>query len=282
MSMRDSGRTLAPALRSITQQHFRDWEMILVDDGSSDDSVALARRVADERIRLFTDGRWLGLAMRLNQAIDAARGRFIARMDADDVAYPERLALQCDFLERNPGVDVLGCGMMVFRDGGLPVGSFPVRTTHEAICARPYAGFHLAHPTWMGRVEWFRRWRYDPRCLRAEDQDMLLRAFGDSSYAALPDILLGYRQDRASIRKSYRGRRTFSRSVWRHASEHRQLAVGAMAIGEQMLKLAYDTVAIGTGTSRKLLRHRARPVSEEEIARWRRVWLACNTSGDCM
>ncbi len=274
MAMRNSARTLLPALHSIRAQRYRDWEMILIDDGSTDDSAALVRRVADERIRLFADGRWLGLAARLNEGLDAARGRFIARMDADDVAYPERLALQAEFLDNNPQIDLLGCGMLVFRDDGAPLGSFPVQTTHEAICARPYAGFQLAHPTWMGRASWFRRWRYDPRCLKAQDQDLLLRAFEHSRFAAMPEILLGYRQDSPSLRKSWHGRLTFSRSIWRHAREHCDRAAGVIAVGEQVLKFAYDALAIGTSASRLLLRHRAQPASELEFARWREVWRA--------
>lgn len=280
LSMHNSAATIVAALTSIERQDFRDWEMIVVDDGSTDDSAAHVRRFADARIRFMADGRRMGLGARLNQAVDAARGRLVARMDADDIAYPERLRLQRDFLESHPEVDLLGSGMLVFRDDGSGVGRFPVRCRHDDICARPYAGFRLAHPTWMGRIEWFRRWRYDPRCLKAQDQDLLLRSYRDSVFAALPEPLLGYRQDRPSIHKSFQGRLTFARSVWRQAGLHGERAVGMLAVGEQLAKFAYDAIAIGTGANRSLLRHRALPLSEAELARWRRVWLSCTGKED--
>lgn len=276
MAMRDSESTLAPALRSMLHQQAADWELILMDDGSSDASVALAQAFAQPRLRLVVDGRQRGLAERLNQAIDLARGRFIARMDADDVAYPERLAQQLRYLQAHPEVDLVGCGMLVFRGEGSPVGAYPTPALHAEICARPYSGFHLAHPTWVGRVDWFRRWPYDPACAKAQDQDLLLRAYRKSRFAALPQLLMGYRQERVSLQKSFVGRRTFARAVWRDARAERQLAAGAIAVAAQAGKLAYDALALASGLDRVLLRHRASPLPREEAVRWQEVWNDCN------
>jgi glycosyltransferase involved in cell wall biosynthesis len=275
LSMHDAAGTIEPALRSLRAQSYADWELILIDDGSTDNCLARARRFEDERFRLFADGRRVGLAARLNQAMDLARGRYLARMDADDIAYPERLERQLNFLEAHPDVDLLGSGMMVFADDGRPAGLYDVRTAHAAICARPLSGFYLAHPTWMGRIEWFRKWRYDPVCRKAQDQDLLLRAWRSSRYAALPEPLVGYRQDAVSVRKSLLGRYYFSRAVLRVSSSEGRLPAGVVAVCLQAAKLAIDAVAIGTGTARALLKHRARPFPIAEGDRWRRVWAAC-------
>jgi len=201
LSMRNSEATIVPAIRSLLTQSFRDWELLVLDDGSSDRSVELARDCADERVQVHRDGQHLGLAARLNQAIDLARGRYFARMDADDIAYPQRLERQVTWLQAHTDIDLLGAGMMVFEGEGTPIGVFPARATHAEICARPASGFYLPHPTWIGKLEWFKRWRYDPGWLGAEDQDLLLRSFSASRFAAIPEPLLGYRQNVLSLRK---------------------------------------------------------------------------------
>ncbi len=274
LSMHNAARTIEQALRSLLSQSYADWELILMDDGSRDDGLARAQRYADGRFRIVLDGQRRGLAARLNQAIELARGRYLARMDADDIAYPERLERQLAFLEAHPEVDLLGAGMMVFAGDGRPAGVYDVRTTHEAICARPLSGFYLAHPTWMGRIEWFRKWRYDPICRKAQDQDLLLRAWRSSRYAALPEPLVGYRQDALSMRKSWLGRYYFSRAILRVTVSEGRLPAGAAAIVLQLAKLMVDTLAIGTGVAGNLLRHRALPFPSAEADRWRRVWAA--------
>jgi glycosyltransferase involved in cell wall biosynthesis len=275
MSMHNAAGTIELALRCLQAQTWEDWELILIDDGSTDDCLSRARRLVDERIRIVADGRRRGLAARLNQAIDLSRGRYLARADADDISYPERFARQRSYLETHPEVDLLGAGMMVFAAGGGPVGLYHAPTTHEAICARPLSGFYLPHPTWMGRTEWFRSFRYDPVCRKAQDQDLLLRAWRTSRYAALPEPLVGYRQDAVSARKSLAGRYYFSRAILRATVREARLPAGIAAVAVQGLKLAADTVAIGTGLARTLLKHRARPCTEAEAERWRQVWAAC-------
>jgi glycosyltransferase involved in cell wall biosynthesis len=253
-----------------------DWELILMDDGSTDASLNIARGFADPRIRIHADGLRLGLAARLNQAIDQARATYFARMDADDIAYPERMARQLAYLDAHPEVDLLGSSMLVFEGEGEPIGLFPTRAEHELICARPFSGFYLAHPTWAGKLEWFKRWRYDPACRKAQDQDLLLRAWSTSRFAALLEPLVGYRQDTVSIRKSILGRYYFSRAILGVAKRDRQLARGAFAVIEQTAKLAFDVVAIVTRRSRSLLRHRAQPSSASEAEAWRHVWKLCH------
>lgn len=276
LSMHNAAATIGCAIRSLLLQTFADWELLLFDDGSSDDGVERVRRFADARVRLVSDGQRRGLAARLNQAIDLARGRFLARMDADDVAYPERLERQLAFLQANPEVDLLGSGMMVFADDGRPIGLYPVRESHAEICSRPYSGFYLAHPTWMGKTQWFRRWRYDPVCRKAQDQDLLLRSHAHSRFAVLPEPFTGYRQDAVSVKKSLVGRYFFARAIARVAWRDHDYAAGTAAVVLQAAKLAADAFAISSGLSRQLLPHRAVPFTETEAARWRDVWHSCH------
>lgn len=280
LSMHNAAMTIDCAVRSLLLQTCTDWELLLFDDGSSDDGVDRVHRFADARIRIVSDGRRLGLAARLNQAIDLARGCLFARVDADDIAYPERLERQLAFLQANPEVDLLGSGMMVHADDGRPIGLYPVRENHAEICGRPYAGFYLAHPTWMGKTQWFRRWRYDPTCRRAQDQDLLLRSYAHSKFAVLPEPLAGYRQDALSVQKSLVGRYFFARAIARVAWRDHDYAAGAAAVALQAAKFAADALAISSGLSRRLLPHQAVPFTETEAARWHDVWRSCHQSLD--
>ena len=272
MAMRNNGATLAYALESLLWQTFERWKLVLLDDGSSDDSLAVANNYKDPRIQIIADGRHLGLAARLNQAVDLAGSAYIARMDADDIAYPQRLAQQLEMLEQHAELDLVGAGALVFSGSGIAVGTLPLRATHEQICRRPWAGFYLAHPTWMGRTAWFRRYRYDPAALKAQDQVLLLGAYDASRFACLPEVLLGYRQETVSLGKVAAGRFHFCRGLIR--SGQRRHAYGFMLRGilEQAAKLAFEAIVIPTGMARKVLRHRALPVSAAALGEWQRIW----------
>src|SRR5258705_775698 len=97
-------RHLAAAIESVLGQSFTDFELLIVDDGSTDGSAALIRRYGDERIRLFENEKNLGVTRSLNLGLAQARGRYVARMDADDLSAPERLARQVAFLDSHPEV----------------------------------------------------------------------------------------------------------------------------------------------------------------------------------
>jgi len=274
---RNAQRTLALAVRSIVEQTYSNWELLVLDDASSDATVDIARGFGDERIRVLGDGSWRGLAARLNQGIDAARGSLLARLDADDIAYPERLAHQVRFLQAHPEVDLVGAGAVVFGDDGQAFGRFPAPPTHAEICRRPWSGFHLPHPTWMGRVDWFRRFRYRPEQDRAaQDQDLLLRSFRSSTFANLPEMLIGYRQHELSWRKFARGRIQWARAALREARLRRNWYAMIVVPAVQLAKGAYETAVIACGLGRRLLRHRALPLPQTERERWDQLWRRLN------
>ncbi len=97
------------AVRSVLEQHLGDLELIVVDDGSSDDTWALVSGLRDPRVRVARGSANRGPSPRRNEALRMASGKYVAVLDADDVAYPERLAVQCAFLDRNPDVVLVAC-----------------------------------------------------------------------------------------------------------------------------------------------------------------------------
>lgn len=277
MSVRNCESTLGMALRSIAQQTYPHWELLLLDDGSTDGTLKVARQFNDPRVRFIADGKNLGLAARLNQAVELSNGQYFARMDGDDVCYPERFERQVSALESRPEIDLLGCGAIVFSGYGKAVGRLPLRIEHAEICARPWAGFYLAHPTWMGRMEWFRKHPYRESALRAQDQDLLLRTYRHSRFAALPEYLLGYRQETLSLSRTLRGRYHFSRALFRQMSEGGNWAL-ARGLIEQPVKGLIDMTAMGTGLNYRVLRHRAIPIDENAYAGWKDVWSSLGIS----
>jgi glycosyltransferase involved in cell wall biosynthesis len=275
MPLFNAERTLSVTVRSLFHQAHENWELFLIDDGSPDGTVGIARSFADNRIRVVEGGVNLGLPSRLNQAVSLAGGTFFARMDQDDVAYPERLARQVEYLVSHPDVHVLGTSVMVFGSEGRPIGvRHAPGCSHTEICAHPCSGFPLAHPTWLGRTSWFRAHPYTADAIMCEDQDLLLRTHSESRFASLAEILLGYREERISIRKLLRTRCCFSRALVREALRRRSPAY-LMGVPQQMLKAAIDMAAITSGLNYRLLRHRARPATEDELRGWAQVWAQC-------
>jgi hypothetical protein len=273
MSMRDSAATLNSAIRSIIWQTLTDWELILIDDGSHDDGAARAAKFGDPRIRIRRHDESRGLAYRLNEAVRLARGEFIARMDADDICYPERLAVQVGVLRSDPGIDVLASKAVVFRRQGEIVGVMPAPATHDEIVARPYRGFPFTHPTWCGRAAWFRKYQYDERLWITQDQELLLRAAGSSRLSAVNKILLGYRKERIGLAKSLRGRMIFSAAIWRHARQSGAYARAVTDIALHLTKFAAEVMASGLGMEEWLLKRKLNsPITPEEAEQWHRVW----------
>ena len=116
---------LRDAIQSVVNQTFQDWELYLVNDGSTDGSLAIMQEYAlrDIRIKVIDDGQNKGLVTRLNQSIEIAVGKYYARMDADDIMYITRIEEQVKFLESHPDVDVLGTSIMIIDNNNNIMGS---------------------------------------------------------------------------------------------------------------------------------------------------------------
>lgn len=283
MPIYNAGCYLRPAVASILKQTFPDWELIIIDDGSTDDAAAGLHDLHDPRIRLLRDGRNKGLAARLNEAIDLAAGRYFARMDQDDISYPERLARQLAVLEGDPGVDLVAVRCVAIDAGNVLVGALPFALTHEEICARPWRGFHVAHPTWMGRTEWFRRHRYAaPGPYLCEDQELLLRSYLNSCFATVPEILFAYRvRGRIDWWRAFRTRKTWLRVQLRYFLGARQWHYALFSLVAFAARVVLDTLNVliqGAGGS-AYIGYRIIMIGFVEQTRWSEVLSAVGCSG---
>jgi len=190
----NGGVFLESAVRSIIEQTWSNWELLIIDDGSTDRSIDELPYLADPRVFVLRDGKNKGLAARLNEAIAVSRGDYFARMDHDDVCHSDRILRQVTFLEKNEDIDLLATKCSAIGEDGSNRGEWPFAGDHFEICKRPWLGFYMPHPSWMGRIGWFRQNQYKtpaPYC--CEDQELLLRAYRSSKYHALNDVLLAYR-----------------------------------------------------------------------------------------
>ncbi len=268
LPVRDGARTLALSMLSVLEQSFSDFELLVLDDGSVDASPDIALRFGDPRVRLLRDGMKRNLAARLNQGIDAAAGRYIARMDADDVCFPDRFARQVARLNAESALDLVGCRALIFDASGAATGLFPHRLSHEALCAQPWNGFYLAHPSWMGRADWFRRYRYrTPVLVRSQDQELLLRAYPDSRFAVLDEILLGYRMGPIALRNIFLSRRCFLSAQISRFAQRRQWGNLLLAVLATGLKLPRDLM-FATAAGRRWRDHRGGKVPPEMAKAW--------------
>ncbi len=201
MTVYNDGPFVAEAIESILNQSWTDFELIIVDDGAMDDSVARVQEFHDPRIRLIRQSN-AGLAAALNAGIRHARGELIARQDADDRSVPERFARQVDFLQKHPEVGLVGCSATVIDEQGQEVR--PARLpTDDAELQRALVkgeGNPLMHGAVMMRksaVEAAGMYRVEFR--RAQDLDLWLRIAERWQVANLPETLYEWRRRRTSV-----------------------------------------------------------------------------------
>jgi glycosyltransferase involved in cell wall biosynthesis len=266
MSVRNAETTIERALRSLIAQTHTNWELRLIDDGSTDATRARAAAIPDPRITLVSHTKSAGLATRLNEAIANANAPYIARMDGDDFCYPERFECQLAYLAANPTIDLMGAGAIAFRSNGQPIGKFIQPTTHNAICAKPHLGFPMPHPTWMGRTAWFKRFPYNPSAQRAQDQALLLSAYKSSRFANLPDILFAYQQDIPTAATIWKARLNYSRTLLNHARSNQQWGMAAAGISEQSIRSLVTLAALKLGQGEAILARRFAPLTNAERA----------------
>jgi GT2 family glycosyltransferase len=206
---------LASAVESILAQSFRDFELITIDDGSDDASGEILDRLAagDKRLRIVHQTN-AGIVAALNRGLALARGELIARMDADDVAHPERFARQVAFLDAHPETAVVGCAVTLIDRDGTRIRDVEYPLASEAVAAFLECGSPLAHPAaMMRRAAVLAVGGYREAYRHAEDYDLWLRMAERYRIANLPDRLLLYRQHAAKQSFAYAVEQRFATCI---------------------------------------------------------------------
>lgn len=199
--MYNAEKFIKQAVQSVLNQTYDNFELIITDDGSTDQSVDIVISFNDHRIRLIKDGLNKGISYRLNQQINLARGDFFVRMDADDIMFPDRIEKQLDFLMKNPKTDAVGSSVVVINDENQIIGfreAF-LQDNYELL----FKNILFNHPTVMGRLNFFKTFYYDENFIGVEDLDLWLRSFPTSKFHVMKDPVLFYRDPLVFKLKTY-------------------------------------------------------------------------------
>ena len=180
--------TILEAIESILDQTYNNLEIILINDGSTDNSYPIVKSLSDRRLVLLNNEINQGISTALNKGIRIAKGDFIARMDADDVSLNNRIQIQLNYLNANPLID--GCGAFVRLENGS-IWKYPLNSV--GIKNRLFFGSAMAHPTWFFRANVLKSSPYNPKFDGLEDWELLIRlSNGGYKLSNIPELLLNY------------------------------------------------------------------------------------------
>lgn len=195
MPVYNSADFIKEAIESILNQTFSDFEMIVIDDCSTDNSAEIICSIQDERLVFLKNDVNLGVAKTLNRGIEVAKGKYIARMDADDVSLPDRFDKQVSFFEAHP--DYILCGGFAVTYDGESQFVYPSVDNY----LRPLLLFQnvFVHPNVMFRADALKKLKYDEGFNFCEDYDLWFRCSRMGKIMVLPHILLRYRVHAGSV-----------------------------------------------------------------------------------
>jgi glycosyltransferase involved in cell wall biosynthesis len=252
LAAHDASTYLQAAVESVLRQTFSELELVAVDDASSDGTAELLAAVKDPRLVVLRNDRRLGLAGSLNRGIECARGTFIARLDADDVALPRRLEHQLRWMRGASAPGVVGTGVLEIDTDGRPGSVHLMPTTDAEVRWHLLFSSPFFHPSVLidrGLLERLGL-RFDPSFEESEDYDLWARLLEHATGANLPEVLVCYR---AHPGQATRRRRDVQRAFQRRVAL-REIARVAPDLGGEEAELAWR---LGSGE----------PVSSEDLGR---------------
>lgn len=201
---------LPEAIESVLGQTWTDFEFLILNDGSTDKSFEIIKSYSDSRIRFVENEKNVGLISTLNKGINLSRGKYIARMDCDDISLPQRLEKQASFLDTHPEIGVCGSWIQIFSDDMSYIQKYAL-TSEEIRCTMLfYCG--LAHPTVIIRKNIILKYQlyYDCEYIHAEDYELWQRLFNHTVFANIPEVLLHYRISKNQISNINRKQQSIS------------------------------------------------------------------------
>jgi putative sugar O-methyltransferase len=195
MAVRNGAATVQAAVQSLLSQTYRDWDLLIIDDGSTDQTASILESLAqrDPRVRFISSPTCQGRAAARNRGWRLSQSELIAILDADDFCLPERLHCQVEFFQIQPETDVLGTAVELLDTEGRGLGFFCPPTSHEALVSQMYRHNPFVHSSVMMRRRFLEQVNgYDERLRRAEDIDLWLRGYRRFRYRNLERVLVRY------------------------------------------------------------------------------------------
>ena len=203
MSVYNNEEYIKNTLKSILKQTYNNIEVVIINDASEDKSRYIIKSFKDKRIKLIDNKNNLGLAKSLNKGIKKCKGKYIARIDADDLMMPDRIEKQVNFLEKNKDIAVLGTSLILINDKDKIIGKRDYPKTNEDINKTILIRNPLAHPSVMIRKSMLPKKTYDEKLKTSQDYDIWLRINKKYKIANLPHYLLKYRIHEQAVKAKY-------------------------------------------------------------------------------
>ena len=197
MSTYNEEKYIETSLKSLLNQTFKEFEIIIVDDASTDNTKQLIQNLQDERIRLICNEENQGLTKNLNKALKYVTGKYIARMDGDDIAFPTRFEKQVRYMEKHPETMLVSCYTKSFGDSDLV---FALPDDSEVLKVRMLVRPVYAHPGFMMRRELIEAgYQYNEEYRTAQDYEFASRVAEKYKIGLVPEVLLLYRVHKKQI-----------------------------------------------------------------------------------
>jgi glycosyltransferase involved in cell wall biosynthesis len=197
MSVYNGETYLHEAIESILNQTFSNFEFIIINDASTDNSIQIIQHYQDKRIKLIHNQKNLGLTKSLNKGLKLAKGKYIARMDADDISLPERLEKQVNFMNNRPEIGI--CGTWFQFSSENKIKRHP--TTHKEILTALFDNNAIGHPTSMLRKSILTDFNlcYNETFLAAQDYELWVRGAKVTQLANISEVLVFYRSHKEQV-----------------------------------------------------------------------------------
>lgn len=199
MPVYNAQKYLIEAVDSILNQTFKDWELIIINDGSTDSSRELLSQIADDRVIIVDNEKNLGLIDTLNKGINLCRGEYIARMDADDISVNKRIEKQVQFMDSHPHHIMCGTNALVIDNNGKITGKIRNLTDNQSLQINLLFSNPFIHPSMMIRSDILKKNLYDKQYKHIEDYELWCRIALRGKVANLEDDLLLYRWHDSNI-----------------------------------------------------------------------------------
>ncbi len=264
----NAGTLLSRALASVLAQSYEEWECIVVDDGSADGVGEIVSAAEDARIRLLRHSTNRGRAAARQSSLDASQGVYLAKLDADDWLYPDKLARQVVILEQHPDIALVSSAIGIMDAQGALLGVHARGESDQCVAQPPLSTVQsppVAHAPSMIRMSIAKQYQYDASLERSEDADFLLKILLNNPYCVMNSVTYAYSEyrsaNRAEILSAYRWR---MRMFWRYRRSYP--AASLQRTAESALKWTAYYGAFSTGMQTRLLSNRSEPPTAEDFA----------------
>lgn len=260
--------TLPIALASVVAQTWKNWECLIIDDGSQRSAVSICEQFRDARIKYFRQEKNHGRGFARQMALDNTRGKYLTMVDADDWIYPNRLEHQVMLLEAHPEIALVSSAMAIVKDRGQLAGVRRFQSDKKLdpdlrlpmTCPRPLS---ISHAGSMIRGSVAKKYKYDTSLKTSEDFDFLLQILLENKFATCPHVLYAYTEFH-----TLSGAKIFSSLNSRHKILKKYLKRFPIAVGRELLfnevkRITYFLI-FSFGLQDHLIRQRTQAASHEE------------------